>query len=300
MVFDYGSQDSFYVKLYLTNQLCTDSFGQWIKILNLREDIDTARIILATVENNQHIKIYWQKLNLAKQYLLQRSENGSDFKYWNYTTDTLFTDQLADVQNKSYYYKITGIDDCGGRSAASPASRTILLQAKVIGEEDAAELSWNKYEGFGENTKHNLLKENNLAYSTSTENAFTDIDYFDENLLQRFYVMEAENQAKTLKSLSNEVCINYKPRIYIPNAFSPNNDAINETFQVKTTGIISYEIKIYNRWGELIFSGNQSSKNWDGKFKNATATEGVYFYVFSGKDITGKGFYRNGNVNVIR
>ncbi|MGZ5245270.1 MAG: PKD domain-containing protein, partial [Bacteroidia bacterium] len=224
MIFDYGKQDSFYVKLLLTNRMCSDSFGQWIKILNLHEDKDTAKMILATVENNQSVKLHWHKLNVAKIYYLQRSANGTNFNYSTYVNDTSYLDAQTDVQNQSYYYKITGIDDCGGRSAPGPTVRTILLQASVFGEDESAELNWNNYEGFDNNTAHNLLTENNLLYSTISKNAFTDLGFFDENLLQRCYVVEAENEDEILKSTSNQVCINYLPRIWIPNSFSPNND----------------------------------------------------------------------------
>ncbi len=300
MIFEYGQKDSFYVKLLVNNKICTDSSGQWIKIMNLREDKDTANIILATVEDNKHVRLYWNRLNVANRYLLHRSENGTDFNFKKYLTDTTFSDELADVHNQSYYYKITGIDACGGTTAQSKTVRTILLKATVTGQDESAALSWNHYEGFGNHAAHNILRDNNFIYTTSAENAFTDVIFFDENLLQRCYKAEAINTTGKLQSLSNEVCLPYKTRIYIPNAFSPNYDAINEAFQPKTTGIKSYDIKIYNRWGELVFSGNQKQAGWDGKFRNTPVADGVYFYIFSGKDMNGKGFYKNGTITLLR
>ena len=70
-----------------------------------------------------------------------------------------------------------------------------------------------------------------------------------------------------------EIC---KPKIFIPKAFSPNNDLLNDSFQPFSSGILSFEMKILNRWGQLVFLG--TDKAWDGKFRQKNAPAGVYVY----------------------
>ncbi|HPD65029.1 MAG TPA: PKD domain-containing protein [Bacteroidia bacterium] len=76
--------------------------------------------------------------------------------------------------------------------------------------------------------------------------------------------------------------------IYIPNAFSPNDDGVNDFFKCFTENIPYFEIKIFNRWGELLFYSNSSDNPWDGKFKGEYCSPGYYYYnVFYRENIGG-------------
>jgi gliding motility-associated-like protein len=66
--------------------------------------------------------------------------------------------------------------------------------------------------------------------------------------------------------------------IYIPNAFTPNGDALNPVFYAYGTGITVFDMKIFDRWGELLFESNDIYAGWDGKYKGAPCPEGVYTY----------------------
>ncbi len=95
--------------------------------------------------------------------------------------------------------------------------------------------------------------------------------------------------------------INCEP-IYIPNAFTPNGNGINDVFKIETNKeIIDFKLIIYNRWGELIFESTDINKGWDGTFKNKTVPLGVYVYMLTGiiKD-TEEQIKRNGTVTVVR
>lgn len=64
--------------------------------------------------------------------------------------------------------------------------------------------------------------------------------------------------------------------IFIPNAFTPNNDGKNDVFKVRGKYINNVEMSIYNRWGELLFYSPNATEGWDGTFQNENAPEGVY------------------------
>ena len=68
--------------------------------------------------------------------------------------------------------------------------------------------------------------------------------------------------------------------MYIPDAFTPNGDGINDVFQVKGAGFVEegFEMRIYDRWGELIFKTNNVYEGWNGKVKGVDAKNDVYVY----------------------
>jgi gliding motility-associated-like protein len=68
---------------------------------------------------------------------------------------------------------------------------------------------------------------------------------------------------------------------YIPNAFVPNNDGLNDVFKPVVSNTSSYNIKIFNRWGKLIFETIDTNEGWDGKYKGTPSEVGFYVYRIS-------------------
>jgi gliding motility-associated-like protein len=67
--------------------------------------------------------------------------------------------------------------------------------------------------------------------------------------------------------------------LYLPNAFSPNNDGLNDTFSPKfECDIVDYSMLIFNRWGELIYSSTNSLDSWNGKYNNKRVAVDIYSY----------------------
>ncbi|MBN2668347.1 MAG: gliding motility-associated C-terminal domain-containing protein, partial [Bacteroidales bacterium] len=90
---------------------------------------------------------------------------------------------------------------------------------------------------------------------------------------------------------------------YIPTGFTPDNDNRNELFRPYGTSILEegYNMKIYDRWGEVIFETNELEKGWDGKVKdNSLAPQGVYPYMIRFVDVYGVPHERTGYINVVR
>ena len=69
-------------------------------------------------------------------------------------------------------------------------------------------------------------------------------------------------------------------RYYVPNAFSPNDDGINDAFgPLSNCAVESYELLIFNRWGQLLYRSSQSDGRWDGTYKGADCPAEVYGYL---------------------
>jgi gliding motility-associated-like protein len=88
---------------------------------------------------------------------------------------------------------------------------------------------------------------------------------------------------------------------YIPNAFTPNNDGKNDCFGVKHWGVMeSFELSIFNRWGELIFHTLNSADCWNGTFKGKLQPSGTYIYQISVKSSCTNGMvHKKGHLTLI-
>ena len=77
------------------------------------------------------------------------------------------------------------------------------------------------------------------------------------------------------------VTVPWCPSIFIPSAFTPNADGINDQFRIEGEYLEQFELQIFDRWGELIFQTSDQQQGWDGHFKDAPALVGVYVYQVS-------------------
>jgi gliding motility-associated-like protein len=87
-------------------------------------------------------------------------------------------------------------------------------------------------------------------------------------------------------SISGEVTITeYCPgKLFVPLAFSPNGDGNNDELEIFGRHIGDFEIKIFNRWGEIIFISNERTHQWDGKFRGEDMPVGTYPWIIHYKN----------------
>jgi gliding motility-associated-like protein len=91
------------------------------------------------------------------------------------------------------------------------------------------------------------------------------------------------------------------PQYYVPNAFSPNGDGLNDVFRPIPVGIKSTQyFRVFNRWGELMFETKEWLKGWDGNFKGKKATAGTYTWMIRGTDKNGKTVEMQGTVILLQ
>lgn len=91
--------------------------------------------------------------------------------------------------------------------------------------------------------------------------------------------------------------------IYVPNAFTPNADGLNDIFQPKGFGIVKYELNIFDRWGEKVFHTKVFEEGWDGTFKgrsNKIIEEGSYSWLINLTNVFGKSYELKGHVILMK
>ena len=88
--------------------------------------------------------------------------------------------------------------------------------------------------------------------------------------------------------------------LFAPNCFTPNGDGVNDYFITPNHNIKSYDISIYNRWGQLLFNSQDPLKGWDGKFGGSIVPDGVYIYLLNAKGNDYVDYKLTGHITVFK
>ncbi len=88
--------------------------------------------------------------------------------------------------------------------------------------------------------------------------------------------------------------------IYVPNAFSPNGDGINDKLEYFAKNITHIDFRIYNRWGQMLYQSNVPGDFWNGTYKRLPQDIGVYVYVVDALSKGGKPIKLSGNFSLLR
>ncbi|MEI7801956.1 MAG: gliding motility-associated C-terminal domain-containing protein [Bacteroidota bacterium] len=88
--------------------------------------------------------------------------------------------------------------------------------------------------------------------------------------------------------------------LWVPNVFSPNGDGLNDFFNIQTINMAKMLLRVYDRWGELVFETTNPKRGWDGKFKGDPCALGVFVYYVEVEFLDGTSQSTKGNVTLIR
>jgi gliding motility-associated-like protein len=115
-------------------------------------------------------------------------------------------------------------------------------------------------------------------------------------------MMQATSLYGCVDTTGVDVYVSNELAIYAPTAFTPNHDELNETFKVIVDGIdpSTYNLMVYNRWGEIIFSSESYEEEWNGRFNEEECAGGVYVWVLKFTDNYGNEHTETGNVTLLR
>mgnify|MGYP003666805463 CR=1 FL=1 len=114
-------------------------------------------------------------------------------------------------------------------------------------------------------------------YSTliHPNNTYAEAGYYEIMLI-------ATDSNGCIDTTINGVQILEETYLYVPNTFTPDGDRFNNVFRVEAIGMIKFNIKIYNRWGEIIFESDDDKFEWDGAVTDTRkAQDGVYTYILT-------------------
>ncbi|MEY3433550.1 MAG: hypothetical protein RL131_1486, partial [Bacteroidota bacterium] len=115
------------------------------------------------------------------------------------------------------------------------------------------------------------------------------------------YLISMQNEFNCIYTDTLKVLIFKEKDIMMPKAFSPNGDGVNDVIRPFLIGIQEFKyLRIFNRWGNLVYQDKDPNKGWDGFYKGAKQAMETYTWIAEGIDIDGQTIKRGGNFVLLR
>ncbi|MCB0428668.1 MAG: gliding motility-associated C-terminal domain-containing protein [Flavobacteriales bacterium] len=234
------------------------------------------------------------------------------------TTSPLMTysDADVDVASERYAYKLEVIDSCG-MSALTSSNYGYPILCSVVSDYNFTNMvSWTAYEdwpsgvvtyGIYRSDAFNVIPVLVATVAGGTYSYADDVSALYTGDGAFCYTIVAQPAAGypwpvADSSMSNTVCAYQLPRLFIPNAFTPNNDQVNDVFSPVSIFIdpLEYSFIALNRWGFVVYETDDPKAGWDGTYKGHDQPVGVYVYYVRIKTVDGRAFEKRGTFNLIR
>lgn len=209
--------------------------------------------------------------------------------FWLRGTSIVSRDQtftFTPTQNITYELFVENEGGCQTRDTI-----TIILDQSTA-TEDTVELCRNQTVRLGSGFPGDATFE----WSTGETTDSITVDEAGIYTVQIFRKDEPCVDEKTIEVV--EVGCGYV--LEVPNAFTPNGDALNDRFELLGYDFELVYFRVYNRWGELLFETNDPNQSWDGTFQGEPAELGVYTWTVIFLDDQGDQQIESGNVTLIR
>ena len=261
------------------------------------------------------LKFSLDNLSQLNKYQLYSSDNATTgFVPVNSpitdTTDSILV-QDSEIANSPKYYKLGVLNNCNNTVLMSNVATAMILRATV--QSYNVNLAWNEYKGWYNGVQqYNVFRTigNNPSQpigNTSSTNFTDDITQLihQQNSGNICYYIEAASNAdsvsKVRQSLSSNYCIDFSSLVFVPTAFTPNSDGLNDEFKPSFAfSPKDYVLIIYNRYGFKVFESTNSSIGWDGIIgKGQKAPEGTYVYFIRFSSQSGETIEKRGNFSLI-
>lgn len=223
------------------------------------------------------------------------------------------TDNFS-TQGEQYYYRVDALNSCFDAVLSSNTGNNVLLSGHADGRNIS--LTWSPYVKYssGEAEYRIFRKNENKEYalistlSSGDDTYQEDISFEGKNKIKgevEYFVEVLELGSNPLGfsgvSKSNEIKVNVETKLYMPNAFTPNNDTYNDYFSPIFDFIPKdFKMFIYDRSGKVLFSTTDVSIGWDGSLNGSgNAPEGVYIYHVEFVSYNGIRQVKTGNVTLL-
>ncbi len=265
---------------------------------------DPVADITTVIKKDNGVELQWkQPTGFTPDVFSIFKSISNDFGLLDTTVLYLYPDPQYAIESESCY-KISYIDVCGNKSIQSVPACPIVLTGSIQSNNNIT-LSWSSYEGYKNGVDHYTVEKYTVAGTLLQSTDVSATTYTDESQdldIQLYvYVVKAVPKISGFQpSVSNSVEVIKNPNLFYPKAFTPNGDNLNDLFSVYGQYITTFQMDIFNRWGELMFTTTQLETGWDGNYKGNQMPEGTYTFVAAITDLAGRTFKKSGSVLLLR
>ncbi|MCC3156767.1 gliding motility-associated C-terminal domain-containing protein [Hymenobacter sp. 15J16-1T3B] len=257
------------------------------------------------LDNGVDINLAAAAADTASRLLLRRTLGAT-------TTDLPFTRRRPVVDQPGpvtpalvpcYAGRLT--DPCGNASGEGPAACPPVLGAAATDREgNRISLNFTEPAGQGSDWRYRLLlldeagqELSSSALSATAQPVQAPAPPADRQVLR--YRLEATSAAG-LVVFSNVAVVTRKLVVFIPTAFSPNGDGLNDVLEIKGRFLKSFTLKLYDRNGVEVFRATDRNQTWDGRIRGTLAAPQVFSYQFEATDEAGQRIVQRATVTLLR
>jgi gliding motility-associated-like protein len=231
--------------------------------------------------------------------------DGKEF-YWSFGDGTSDTSKnpshvFLDAGDYTVNHIVTNQSGCTGRIVVPQAVKVFPFPvadftntpevtniyapniAFIDGSSNTAKWEWD----FGDHS--------GAEFNRNPEHSYKDTGMFVVRLI-------STSDKGCIDTTYGKVIIKGEFAFYIPNAFTPNNDGVNDFFLPLGIGVQKFEMSLYDRWGLLIFTSDDISRGWSGRtyYGDEYCPMDVYVYKIDIEDLQGKPHHYVGRVSLVR
>lgn len=254
----------------------------------------------ASVENDKYVLLEWvlpvKPHAPIDSFQVYKADDYNGLSKWVELgpDKRSMTDHKVEVDDISYLYRVKMRDTCGTWSDISTHGKTMVLKVGFDQETLTPTLKWTKYSYWNEDVEKYLV-ERQVGDSFEVvgetigpdDTTYMDGSGYDKCAPSFCYRITAvRNQPDNFPdssfyviSHSNVQCTDVESHLYAPNAFTMNGDGLNDTYQPRGMFLKQYSLKVFSRWGELIYETNDCLGGWDGTYQGVPCPLGTYLVV---------------------
>ena len=207
-------------------------------------------------------------------------------------------------------YQVRFEDDCTNRSSDSAPFCPAVLAAELADPRGSSvRLLWSKLRGAPATTTQDTLRyrllvlnpDNTVRNAVAVSSRGTYLDLLPPTDLQAVrYRLEVTGGGLPAPSYSNIASAVRRLEAYVPTAFTPNGDGLNDVLEVKGRFLKTYTFTVVDRNGQEVFRGTDRTQAWDGRIRNEKPVQGAYVWRFEARDAAGQTVVQHGTVTILQ
>jgi gliding motility-associated-like protein len=232
--------------------------------------------------------------------------NGSGGLFYQWTpaaglSSSTVANPVVNLPPRSITYTLRVTDAKGCVSAAADAvTVTVLPPARLFAGNDTTIVAGQALQLLAQDVNNSGFTQYTWQPGTGLNNAFVfnPVALLNNSITYR---VVAATPAGCVGNDEVNVKVFKAPEIYVPGIFTPNNDGINDIVFAVPAGIQSFRFfRIYNRWGQLVFSTANAATGWNGRLSGVQQNSGSFVWVAEAVDFKGNPFRRKGTLTLVR